>query len=65
MYFKDSDVYSNYWMQFDGGIGLHDADNWRNSYGYRGSHGCVNIPLTVAYRLYNSIGVGTKVIVRP
>ena len=65
MYFKDSDVYSNYWMQFDGGIGLHDADNWRDSYGYRGSHGCVNIPLTVAYRLYNSIGVGTKVIVRP
>ena len=63
MYFQDSKVYSNYWMQFDGGIGLHDADNWRNSYGYRGSHGCVNLPLTAAYTIYYNTSVGTKVVV--
>lgn len=62
-YFKDSDVYSNYWMPFDGGIGLHDADNWRNSYGFKASHGCVNIPLTATKKIYENVSVGTKVIV--
>ena len=62
-YFKDSNVYSNYWMRFDNGIGIHDADNWRTSYGYRGSHGCVNVPLSAAKTMYDITGIGTKVIV--
>ena len=38
----------DYWMPFNGGIGLHDA-NWRGSFGgaifqTNGSHGCINLP---------------------
>ena len=62
-YFKDSNVYSNYWMPFDNGIGLHDADNWRSSYGYKASHGCVNIPLTATKKIFENVSIGTKVIV--
>ena len=62
-YFKDSNVYSNYWMRFDNGIGIHDADNWRTSYGYTGSHGCVNVPLSAAKTIYDNTTNGTKVIV--
>lgn len=62
-YFKDSNVYSNYWMPFDNGIGLHDADNWRSSYGYKASHGCVNIPLTATKKIFENVFIGTKVIV--
>ena len=47
----------------DNGIGIHDADNWRTSYGYRGSHGCVNVPLSAAKTMYDITGIGTKVIV--
>ena len=57
----------SFWMPFNGGIGLHDA-TWRGSFGgsiYRGggSHGCVNLPPSVAATLYNSISPGTPVIV--
>ena len=39
----------DYWMAFNGNIGLHDAD-WRDSFGgdifqTNGSHGCVNLPI--------------------
>ena len=52
----------NYWMPFDGGIGLHDA-TWRGSFGgsiykYSGSHGCVNLPLSFAKRLYARVYAG-------
>lgn len=58
----------NYWMPFNGGIGLHDADGWRWAYGgtiyqYNGSHGCVNMPGWAAAETYNNISVGTHVIV--
>ena len=38
----------DYWMPFNGGIGMHDA-TWRSSFGgtiYKtgGSHGCINLP---------------------
>lgn len=61
----ESDV--TYWMPFNGGIGLHDA-TWRSSFGgtiYKnsGSHGCVNLPLDAAKKIYNNIDVGTPVIV--
>ena len=66
----DGSKYSShvdYWMPFNGGIGLHDAD-WRSSFGgdiyiYNGSHGCVNMPPKYAKKLYNSIEAGTVVIV--
>ena len=47
----------SFWMPFNGGIGLHDA-SWRSSFGgsiYKnnGSHGCVNMPYSVAEAIYN------------
>lgn len=58
----------DYWMPFNGGIGLHDADRWRNNYGgeqyhNNGSHGCVNMPLNAAKTIYNNVNVGTRVLV--
>ena len=55
-----------YWMPFNGGIGLHDA-NWRGSFGgsiyqYSGSHGCVNLPTGAAREIYNNIYVGMPII---
>lgn len=59
----------NYWMPFNwSGQGLHDAV-WRhgrfggNIYKTRGSHGCVNLPLEAAKKLYNNISIGTPVVV--
>ena len=57
-----------YWLQFNGGQGLHDAAGWRSAYGgsiyyYSGSHGCVNLPLDLAKKLYENIQVGDPVIV--
>lgn len=57
----------DYWMPFNGGYGLHDAD-WRGSFGgdiYKksGSHGCVNIPPKYADDVYNEVSVGTLVLV--
>lgn len=56
----------NFWMPFNGGIGLHDA-SWRWSFGgtiyqYNGSHGCINMPYDAAQATYNNISVGTYVI---
>lgn len=62
-HFVSSHVYSNYWMRFNLGMGLHDADNWRASYGFKGSHGCVNLPLSAAKAIYDNVEVGTRVIV--
>lgn len=62
-YFTSSDVYSNYWMRFNLGMGLHDADNWRSKYGYRASHGCVNLPLSATKIIYDNVEIGTRVIV--
>lgn len=62
------DVGVEYWMPFNGGIGLHDA-YWRygvfggDIYTYDGSHGCVNMPLDAASEVYNSVDVGTPVLV--
>ena len=56
-----------YWMPFHEGYGLHDS-SWRTDYGGgiyydAGSHGCVNLPESVAATVYDSIEVGTPVIV--
>lgn len=60
-------AYVNYWMPFTGNYGLHDA-TWRSSFGgeiYKtnGSHGCVNMPKSMAESLYNMVSVGTVVYV--
>ena len=57
-----------FWMQFNGGIGLHDAAGWRSTYGgsiyyYNGSHGCVNLPYDLAETLYKNFEIGDPVIV--
>lgn len=57
-----------YWIQFNGGIGLHDAAGWRSQYGgsiyyYSGSHGCVNLPLDLAKTLYENFELGDPVVV--
>ena len=56
----------NYWMPFNGSIGLHDA-SWRGSFGgsiyyYNGSHGCVNLPCDAAATIYNMIYPGMPVV---
>lgn len=57
----------SYWMPFNGGIGLHDA-NWRSDFGgnyYKssGSHGCINLPFSVAKKIFENINTGDPVLV--
>ena len=52
-----SEVY--YWMPFFGNYGMHDA-TWRSYFGDDiylggGSHGCVNMPLKSAEKLFNNL----------
>lgn len=56
-----------YWMPFNGGIGMHDA-NWRSTFGgeiYKGggSHGCVNMPPSKAGIVYDNIEAGYPIVV--
>lgn len=56
----------DYWMPFNGGIGLHDA-NWRWKFGgsiylYSGSHGCINLPVSFAGKFYESIEAGCPIV---
>lgn len=57
-----------YWMPFIGGqIGFHDAP-WRGAFGgsiyrYSGSHGCINMPVSYAARLYSMLEVRTPVVI--
>lgn len=56
----------DYWMPFNGGIGLHDAD-WRWKFGgsiylYSGSHGCINLPVSFAGKFYESIEAGCPIV---
>ncbi|AAK78723.1 lipoprotein-anchoring transpeptidase ErfK/SrfK [Clostridium acetobutylicum] len=56
----------SYWMPFNGGIGIHDA-NWRSVFGgeiYKtgGSHGCVNSPYDLAKTVFENIDAGTPVV---
>ena len=58
----------DFWMPFNGNVGLHDADRWRSQYGgniYKtnGSHGCVNMPREAAEKVFNIVNKGTPVIV--
>lgn len=56
----------DYWMPFNGGIGLHDA-TWRSSFGGTlfkngGSHGCINLPHSAAQKMFENISAGTPVL---
>lgn len=66
---KDYEVEVKYWIPFEGnGIGFHDA-TWQPSFGgdmYAsgyGSHGCVNLSLDDAKKLYNMVQIGDVVVV--
>ena len=55
-----------YWMPFNGGIGLHDAV-WQSAFGgerykTKGSHGCVNLPMSKAKEIYENATVGMPVV---
>jgi hypothetical protein len=47
-----------------GGAVIHGA-YWHNSFGSKYSHGCVNVPLAVARRLYRWTDLGTTVTIQP
>jgi lipoprotein-anchoring transpeptidase ErfK/SrfK len=56
----------SFWMPFNGGIGIHDA-NWRGAFGgniYRtnGSHGCINSPYYLAKAIFNNIEAGIPIV---
>lgn len=57
----------DYWMPFYGGVGIHDADSWRSTYGgsiylTSGSHGCINTPTAKVAQLYSAIEIGTPIV---
>ncbi len=57
----------NFWLPFNGDIGIHDLSN-RESYGgdiylRNGSHGCINTPLEAMEQVFYLVSIGTKVIV--
>lgn len=61
-------VFVKYWVGFlDGLYGLHDA-SWREEFGgerylTNGSHGCVNTPEEAMRTIYETVEVGTPVLV--
>lgn len=65
---EDYNVHVDYWIGFIGyQIGIHDAD-WRTKFGgenyvKNGSHGCVNTPKAAVKVIFDSIEVGTPVLV--
>lgn len=65
---EDYEAPVSFWMPFNGGIGLHDA-SWRSEFGgsvyqTNGSHGCINMPYSVAEAIYNNIEDRTTIICR-
>ncbi len=64
---EDYETPVKYWMPFAGDVGMHDA-TWRRSFGsniYKtnGSHGCINLPLSAAKKIYETIDKGYAVLV--
>lgn len=52
-----------YTMYYSGGYAIHGA-YWHNRFGTPVSHGCVNLPVGQARKLYSFASHGTKVVVR-
>ena len=77
---KDTDTYLvgpgyrchvDYWIPFNHGQGMHDADGWRSdkeyngtTYKKKGSHGCVNMKKKDVKVVYNTVKRGDKVLVK-
>ena len=57
----------DYWMPFNGGVGIHDMQSraWFGGTIYlgSGSHGCVNTPLAAVKLIYDQIEEGVPVVV--
>ena len=57
----------DYWMPFNGGVGIHDLQSryWfgGNVYLGGGSHGCINTPLQAVKLIYKNIEIGVPVVV--
>ncbi len=56
----------SYWMPFNNNVGMHDAA-WRNEFGgniylTNGSHGCINLPYSIAQEIYGYVEKDTPVI---
>ena len=76
VYWMEEDLYLSgptwydhvdYWMPFDGGIGIHDS-SWRSEYGgdiylEDGSHGCINTPLEAVRTIYENSWMYIPVVV--
>lgn len=66
---KEYKTFVNYWIGFLGSsYGIHDA-SWRKKFGGKeyltnGSHGCVNISVSDAAKLYSMIEIGTPIYIR-
>lgn len=63
---QDYETPVNYWMPFNGNVGMHDA-TWRAAFGgdiylTRGSHGCINLPLDKAEAIYQYVSTGFPII---
>lgn len=63
------DAYVNFWLPFNGNVGIHDA-SWRTPEQYTktfyensGSHGCINTPYEAAKKVHATVGIGDPVIV--
>ncbi|MFB2837213.1 L,D-transpeptidase [Floridanema evergladense] len=50
-------------MFYSGGYAIHGA-YWHNRFGTPVSHGCINLPVSQARKLFNWAGPGTKVVIR-
>lgn len=56
----------SFWMPFNNNVGMHDA-TWRSEFGgniyqTNGSHGCINLPYSIAQEIYNNVEKDTPVI---
>lgn len=63
---RDYETPVKYWMPFYGNYGMHDA-NWRREFGgdiflNNGSHGCINLPPSMAEQIYQYMTKGFPVI---
>jgi lipoprotein-anchoring transpeptidase ErfK/SrfK len=52
-----------YTMYYQNGYAIHGA-YWHNKFGTPVSHGCVNLALNQAKRLFNWANVGTTVVIQ-
>lgn len=56
----------SFWMPFNNNVGMHDA-TWRSEFGgniylTNGSHGCINLPYSIAQEIYENVEKDTPVI---